>query len=175
MALMQSLAKLSRQFASKYMKFLFLCTGNSCRSILSEVLFNHRAPAGWIAYSAGSQPSGTVHPLSLKTLENLGLSTKGLSSKRIDDCKDEQVDVVITVCDHAAQEACPLYLGGAIKAHWGLSDPSHLALPEDQKLEAFLETVAQIERRLDALFQLDFTTLTRAERITAINLISNIH
>ena len=86
------------------MKFLFLCTGNSCRSILSEVLFNSRAPQGWKAYSAGSKPSGQVHPLTLKTLENLGLSTAGLTSKSIDDCEQYQPDVVITVCDAAAQE-----------------------------------------------------------------------
>lgn len=91
------------------MKFLFLCTGNSCRSILSEVLFNSRAPEGWKAYSAGSQPSGQVHPLTIETLENLSLSTEGLWSKTIDDCEQYQPDVVITVCDSAAQEACPLY------------------------------------------------------------------
>lgn len=102
------------------MKFLFLCTGNSCRSILSEVLFNSRAPEGWKAYSAGSKPTGKVHPLTIKTLENLGLSTEGLSSKSIDDCEQYQPDVVITVCDQAAHEACPLYLGGASRRIGGL-------------------------------------------------------
>ena len=86
------------------MKFLFLCTGNSCRSILSEVLFNSRAPEGWVAYSAGSKPSGQVHPLTIQTLQNLGLSTEGLSSKTIDACEQYQPDVVITVCDAAAQK-----------------------------------------------------------------------
>ena len=156
------------------MKFLFLCTGNSCRSILSEVLFNSRAPEGWTAYSAGSKPTGKVHPLTIKTLENLGLSTEGLASKTIDDCEQYQLDVVITVCDQAAQEACPLYLGSAIKAHWGLADPSHLELPEDEKLKAFLVTVAHINKRLDALFALDVNSLTRPELIAAINQISHI-
>lgn len=156
------------------MKFLFLCTGNSCRSILSEVLFNSRAPEGWTAYSAGSKPTGKVHPLTIKTLENLGLSTEGLASKTIDDCEQYQPDVVITVCDQAAQEACPLYLGSAIKAHWGLADPSHLELPEDEKLKAFLVTVAHINKRLDALFTLDVNSLTRPELIAAINQISHI-
>ena len=156
------------------MKFLFLCTGNSCRSILSEVLFNSRAPEGWTAYSAGSKPTGKVHPLTIKTLENLGLSTDGLASKTIDDCEQYQPDVVITVCDQAAQEACPLYLGAAIKAHWGLADPSHLELPEDEKLKAFLVTVAHINKRLDALFALDVNSLTRPELIAAINQISHI-
>lgn len=156
------------------MKFLFLCTGNSCRSILSEVLFNSRAPEGWQAYSAGSKPTGTVHPLTIKTLNNLGLSTEGLSSKTVDDCEQFQPEVVITVCDQAAQEACPLYLGGAIKAHWGLADPSHLDLSEEEKLKAFLITVDHINKRLDALFALDVNSLTRPELIAEINKISNI-
>ncbi|SPL69878.1 arsenate reductase ArsC [Acinetobacter stercoris] len=156
------------------MKILFLCTGNSCRSILSEVLFNNRAPAGWKAFSAGSKPSGIVHPFTLKTLENLGLSTEGLFSKHIDDCEQYQPDVVITVCDQAAQEACPLYLGAAIKAHWGLSDPSHLNLPEIEKLQEFQKTIDHINRRLDVLFSLDVKQLPRAELIAEINKISNI-
>ena len=149
------------------MKFLFLCTGNSCRSILSEVLFNSRAPEGWKAYSAGSKPSGQVHPLTIETLVSLGLSTDDLWSKY-------QPDVVITVCDSAAQEACPLYLGGAIKAHWGLADPSHLDVPKDEKLQAFRVTVDHINRRLDALFDLNTAAMTRAELINAINQISHI-
>lgn len=82
--------------------------------------------------------------------------------------------MVITVCDAAAQEACPLYLGGAIKAHWGLADPSHLDLPEAAKLQAFLETVAHINKRLDALFALQPEQMTRPELIAAINNISHI-
>lgn len=156
------------------MKFLFLCTGNSCRSILSEVLFNSRAPEGWVAYSAGSKPSGQVHPLTLETLHNLGLSTEGLSSKSIDACEQYQPDVVITVCDAAAQEACPLYLGGAIKAHWGLSDPSHLEVDKEEKMQAFMNTVEHINRRLDALFKLDVDELSRSQLIAAINQISNV-
>lgn len=156
------------------MNVLFLCTGNSCRSILSEVLFNSRAPAGLKAFSAGSKPSGQVHPLTIKTLENLGLSTEGLSSKSVDDCEQYQPDVVITVCDQAAQEACPLYLGGAIKAHWNLSDPSHLDLTEPEKLLAFLDTVQHINNRLDAFFALPHDRLTRAELIAEINKISHI-
>ena len=156
------------------MKFVFLCTGNSCRSILSEVLFNSRASEGWKAYSAGSKPTGKVHPLTIKTLENLGLSTEDLSSKTMDDCERYQPDVVITVCDSAAQESCPLYLNDAIKAHWGLADPSHLDLPEEEKLQAFLKTVDHINRRLDALFALDVNSLSRSELINEISKISNI-
>ena len=83
-------------------------------------------------------------------------------------------DVVITVCDAAAQEACPLYLGGAIKAHWGLSDPSHLDLPEQEKLQAFLSTVEHINKRLDALFALDTHHMSRPQLIAEINQISHL-
>lgn len=155
--------------------FLFLCTGNSCRSILSEVLFNARAPSGWRAYSAGSKPTGKIHPLTIKTLENLGLSTEGLYSKTIDDCKQYQPQVVITVCDSAAQEPCPLYLGEAIKAHWGLEDPSHLDLPEEEKLAAFLKTVDHINRRLDVLFTIETNPLSASEWINKITKISDIN
>ncbi|KAB0625846.1 arsenate reductase ArsC [Acinetobacter gandensis] len=156
------------------MNFLFLCTGNSCRSILSEVLFNVRAPEGFHAYSAGSKPSGHVHPLTLKTLNNLNLPTEGLYSKTIAECEQFEPDVVITVCGSAAQEACPIYFGSAIKAHWGLEDPSHLELADDIKLAAFLDTVAHINRRLDALFALDFKQLSREELNKEIQKISEI-
>ena len=153
------------------MNFLFLCTGNSCRSILSEVLFNAKAPQGHKAYSAGSKPSGTVHPLTIKTLNRLGYSVEGLSSKSVDECEQYAPDVVITVCDQAASEPCPLYLGKAIKSHWGLSDPSHLDLPEDEKINEFIKTTEIINRRFDALFKFDLDTLSKDE---LSNLFSNI-
>ena len=112
--------------------------------------------------------------MTIKTLQNLGLSTEGLSSKTIDACEQYEPEVVITVCDSAAQEACPLYLGGAIKAHWGLSDPSHLDLAEEEKLQAFLTTVEHINKRLDALFALDIEKMIRPELIAAINQISHL-
>lgn len=134
------------------MKFLFLCTGNSCRSILSEALFNEAAPAGWQAFSAGSHPSGQVHPFTIKTLSALGIDSTPFSSKTIAACEQYAPDVVITVCSNAANEACPAYLGSAIKAHWGLEDPSHLNCDDEQKMAAFMQTVAHIKRRLTVLF-----------------------
>ena len=101
------------------MKVLFLCTANSCRSILSEAVFNHLAPAGMKAYSAGSQPKGDVHPLSITALQRAGISTEGLSSKSSDAHAELAPDFVITVCDKAAGEACPVFFGPAVKAHWG--------------------------------------------------------
>ena len=105
------------------MNVLFLCTGNSCRSVLGEAIFNHLAPAGWHAVSAGSRPTGQVHPYSLKVLQLKGIATEGLSSKSWDDLPVTP-DIVITVCSSAANEECPLYFGQAIRTHWGLDDPA---------------------------------------------------
>ncbi len=91
------------------MKVLFMCTHNSCRSILSEALFNHLAPAGFVGVSSGSFPSGRVNPRALQTLEAAGVSTEGLSSKASDDFAECPPDIVVTVCDNAAGEACPLF------------------------------------------------------------------
>lgn len=156
------------------MNLLFLCTGNSCRSILSEALFNARAPKGFSACSAGSQPSGVVHPLTIKTLQSLNIDTEKLSSKNMQDCEQFKPEIVITVCSSAAQEACPLYLGNALKVHWGLGDPSHLNLPEAEKLEAFQETVAHIERRFDAFFKLEIYKLSREELAIELQKIAEI-
>ena len=156
------------------MNFLFLCTGNSCRSILSEVLFNAKAPLDHMAFSAGSKPSGTVHPLTIKTLNQLGYSVDGLSSKSIDQCEQYEPDVVITVCDQAASEACPLYLGKAVKSHWGLSDPSHLDLPEEEKINEFIKVTELINKRFDALFNYDLGALSKDELSTLLNTIAMV-
>ncbi len=156
------------------MNFLFLCTGNSCRSILSEALFNAKAPSGFQAFSAGSHPSGVVHPLSIKALHNRGLSTDALFSKSISECDQYPIDVVITVCSDAANQACPIYLGKAIKAHWGLEDPSHLDLPETEKLAAFERTIDIIHQRLDVLFANDLNALSQDEFTTLLTRIAKV-
>lgn len=146
------------------MKVLFLCTHNSCRSILSEALFNHLAPAGSTAYSAGSFPSGEVNPLTLMALTRVGVSTAALRSKSSDEFEQLEPDIVITVCDKAAGEACPLYLGRAVRAHWGLSDPSELArgepaLDADQINAAFDACMAKIRQRITALLALSMDVI----------------
>ncbi|KSW27386.1 MULTISPECIES: arsenate reductase ArsC [unclassified Pseudomonas] len=143
------------------MRVLFMCTANSCRSILSEALFNHLAPEGFEALSAGSFPGGQVLPRSLATLERAGIATEGLSSKGNDAFADNPPDIVITVCDKAAGEACPLYFGPALKAHWGLQDPSTAQGDEAQLDDAFRATLAHIERRCRAFFALPFASLER--------------
>lgn len=143
------------------MNVLFLCTANSCRSILSEALFNHLAPAGMRAYSAGSQPKGEVHPQALAALRRAGVATDGLSSKGTEAHAELAPELVITVCDKAAGDACPVFFGPALKAHWGLSDPSELDGTPAQIDAAFDTTVAIIQTRLEAFFATQPATLNR--------------
>lgn len=143
------------------MRVLFMCTANSCRSILSEALFNHLAPAGFQAISSGSFPKGQVLPRSLSTLSQAGISTEGLSSKGNDAFEGNPPDIVITVCDKAAGEACPVYFGPALKAHWGLEDPSDVVGDEASVDAAFHATLARIESRCRAFFTLPFDSLDR--------------
>lgn len=142
------------------MKVLFMCTANSCRSILSEAMFNHLAPEGFEAVSAGSFPKGQVLPRTLVTLREAGLSTEGLSSKGNDAFETSPPDVVITVCDKAAGEACPVYFGPAVKAHWGLADPSDVQGDDADVRAAFHATLARIETRCRAFLSLPFDALS---------------
>ncbi|WP_043310516.1 arsenate reductase ArsC [Pseudomonas sp. ML96] len=156
------------------MRVLFMCTANSCRSILSEAMFNHLAPEGFVAVSAGSFPKGQVLPRSLTTLQQAGISIEGLSSKGNDAFADNPPDIVITVCDKAAGEACPVYFGPALKAHWGLEDPSEVRGDENKVDAAFRSTLARIEQRCRAFLALPFERLDRAELQQALNNIGTL-
>lgn len=145
------------------MRVLFMCTANSCRSILSEAMFNHLAPQGFEAVSSGSFPKGQVLPRSLVTLQQAGISTEGLSSKGNDAFEDNLPDIVITVCDKAAGESCPVYFGPALKSHWGLEDPSDVVGDEATVDAAFRATLARIEHRCKAFLALPFNSLGRDE------------
>ncbi len=156
------------------MKVLFMCTANSCRSILSEAMFNHLAPAGFEAVSSGSFPKGQVLPRTLQTLQEAGVSILGLSSKGNDAFEDSVPDVVITVCDRAAGEACPVYFGPALKAHWGLDDPSDVKGDEAAVSAAFHATLARIEGRCRAFLALPFERLSRDELQRELNRIGTV-
>lgn len=143
------------------MQFLFLCTHNRCRSILSEAVFNHLAPPGLRAASAGSEPCGEVNAWALRTLREAGIATDGLYSKGLGAFEQDPPDVLITVCDQAASEACPLFLGPALKAHWGLADPSRLQGSEAEIEAAFRHTLAIIHRRIAALLAQPLATMDR--------------
>ncbi|EPV8081988.1 arsenate reductase ArsC [Pseudomonas aeruginosa] len=156
------------------MRVLFMCTANSCRSILSEAMFNHIAPEGFVAVSAGSFPKGQVLPRSLTTLTRAGISIEGLSSKGNDAFESNPPDIVITVCDKAAGEACPVYFGPALKAHWGLEDPSEVPGDEATVDAAFDATLAQIEKRCRAFLQLPIATLARDELKRELDRVGNL-
>lgn len=145
------------------MRVLFMCTANSCRSILSEAMFNHLAPQGFEAVSSGSFPKGQVLPRSLTTLQQAGISTEGLSSKGNDAFANNLPDIVITVCDKAAGESCPVYFGPALKSHWGLEDPSNVVGDEAAVDSAFRATLERIESRCKAFLDLPFHSLSRDE------------
>lgn len=132
---------------------LFLCTGNSCRSVLSEATFNHLAPAGMRAISAGSQPAGQLHPRAVALLQRKGISTEGYYSKSWNDLPATP-DIVVTVCGSAAGETCPAYLGPVLRTHWGVDDPGHVVGTEEEIETAFEQTYAIIRARIEAFLAL---------------------
>ena len=140
------------------MNVLFLCTGNSCRSILGEATFNHLAPKGWHAMSAGSKPAGYVHPRSLALLAREGISTEGYHSKSWENLPVTP-DIVITVCSSAAGETCPAYLGPVIRTHWGVEDPAHVTGTDEKIDTAFVEAYSILRRRIEAFFALPLAQL----------------
>lgn len=143
---------------------LFLCTGNSARSILAEGLMNHLSEGRFKAYSAGSQPMGQVNPLAIETLQALACDTDGMSSKSWDVFATEdapKMDFVITVCDSAAGEACPYWPGSPMTAHWGFPDPSHVEGDDDAKRSAFAKTAQAITQRLRLFLSLPMDKLDK--------------
>ena len=149
------------------MNILFLCTGNSCRSILAEATFNHLAPAGWKAMSAGSQPTGQVHPRSITLLAREGIATDGYHSKSWDKLPATP-DIVVTVCASAAGETCPAYLGPVMRTHWGVEDPAH-ATGTDAEIDAAFMTAYRILRtRIEAFLALPLDEIkNQPERLKA--------
>ena len=139
------------------MNVLFLCTGNSCRSVLAEATFNHLAPAGWRAMSAGSHPTGHVHPRSLALLAGEGISTEGVHSKSWDDLPAAP-DIVVTVCASAAGETCPAYLGSVLRTHWGVDDPAHVTGTDAEIDAAFVRAYRILRARIEAFLALPLTT-----------------
>lgn len=135
------------------MNVLFLCTGNSCRSILGEATFNHLAPEGWHAMSAGSKPTGKVHPRSLALLQREGIAIDACHSKSWD-ALPVTPDIVITVCSSAAGETCPAYLGPVLRTHWGVDDPAHATGTDVQIDAAFMAAYRTLRRRIEAFVAL---------------------
>ncbi|WP_322405474.1 arsenate reductase ArsC [Massilia luteola] len=140
------------------MNVLFLCTGNSCRSLISEAVFNHLAPAGWHAISAGSQPTGKLNERALALLAAKGVPTDGCFSKSWDGLPVTP-DIVVTVCASAAGETCPAYLGPVLRTHWGVDDPSHVTGTEPEIDAAFERAYAILRARIEAFLALPLDRL----------------
>jgi arsenate reductase len=143
---------------------LFLCTGNSARSILAEGILNRKTSGRFKAYSAGSHPSGRVRPESLKQLELAGISTEGLRSKSWDEFAASdapQMHFIFTVCDNAANEVCPIWPGHPMTAHWGIPDPAAVQGTPDEIACAFSDAYSILERRISLFLALPFATLEK--------------
>ena len=140
------------------MNVLFLCTGNSCRSVLGEATFNHLAPEGWRALSAGSKPTGKIHQRSLALLEREGISTEGYFSKSWNDLPVTP-DIVLSVCGNAANETCPTYLGPVLRSHWGVEDPAHVEGSEAEIDAAFMKAYGILRYRIEQFLALPLEAL----------------
>lgn len=133
---------------------LFLCTGNSARSIMAEVMLNHLGEGRFHAYSAGSHPAGRVNPLAIETLDAMGMPAEGMRSKSWDEFAAPgapSMDFIVTVCDNAAGETCPAWPGKPVTAHWSVEDPAAVQGSEEQKRAAFRDAAALLHRRVELL------------------------
>jgi arsenate reductase (thioredoxin) len=161
---------------SRVYNVLFLCTGNSARSILAEAILNDRGRDRFRAFSAGSHPQGAVHPEALALLERTGLPTDGLRSKAWDEFAQPgapPLDFVFTVCDSAAGEVCPIWPGQPITAHWGQPDPAAVEGTDLEKANAFRDAFRTLERRIDLFLSLPLS-LTTVERRALGNKVQEI-
>lgn len=152
--------------ADRVYNVLFLCTGNSARSILAEVLINHWGRGRFRGLSAGSFPKGAVHPMALKLLQNLKFPTDGLRSKSWDEFAvpgAPALDFVFTVCDNAAGEVCPHWPGQPMTAHWGVPDPVAVEGTELEKLNAFREAFRTLENRIKVFTSLPLASIERVK------------
>jgi arsenate reductase len=151
--------KMSRPY-----NILVLCTGNSARSILGEALFNTLGAGRFKAYSAGSHPTGRVNPLAIELVRELGYPVEELRSKNWDEFAQPdspQMDFIVTVCDNAAGEVCPVWPGKPVTAHWGFPDPAAVTGSDDEKQAAFAQTLRQIRNRVQLFLSLPLETLDR--------------
>jgi arsenate reductase len=147
---------------SKNFKVLFLCTGNSARSIMAEALLNHKSKGNFTAYSAGSHPSGVPRPEALAQLESVGISIEGLRSKSWDEFaapSAPHMDFVFTVCDNAAKESCPYWPGQPMTAHWGIPDPAAVRGTPEEIGRAFRDAFMVLDRRIGLFLSLPLATL----------------
>lgn len=154
---------------SKSFKVLVLCTGNSARSILGEMLFKHLGRGRVEAYSAGSKPGGVVNPVAIETLQKHGVPCEGARSKSWDEFAvppAPTIDFIFTVCGNAAQETCPVWPGHPTTAHWGIPDPAHVE-PMSARREAFEKAYQSLKQRIEAFLALPLESMSRDEALAA--------
>ena len=157
---------------------LFLCTGNSARSIMAESLLNYWANGRFQAYSAGSYPTGQVHPLAIDVVQRNHLSTQNLRSKSWNEFAGPDappLDFVFTVCDRAAEEVCPTWPGQPMTAHWGIHDPAAVEGTEEQKQRAFNKAFRELDARLKIFTSLRVDMLDRLSLQNALDAIGHTH
>ena len=151
-----------------------ICTGNSCRSVMGEALVNHLGQGRVQAFSAGSHPIGRINQGALATLKRHNLPTEGYLSQSWEDFEDQTMDIVITVCDNAAGETCPVYLTKAVRAHWGVSDPGHVEGSEEEKIAAFEQIFATLELRVKKMLELPLESMPDDELTAELNKIGKL-
>jgi arsenate reductase len=154
--------ELLRQMSERLYNVLFLCTGNSARSILAESLLNHWGKQRFRAYSAGSYPKGHVHPMAVELLQRMNLPTRSLRSKSWDEFAAPgapQIDFIFTVCDNAAGEVCPIWPGKPMTAHWGIADPAAVEGTDTEKALAFRKALKELETRIELFTSLPIASL----------------
>ena len=156
------------------LNILVICTGNSCRSVIGEALFNHLGKGRVKAFSAGSQPLGRLNAGAVALLQRHGISTEGFSSKSWEAFENQPLDIAITVCDNAAGETCPVYLRPVPKAHWGLSDPGHVKGTDEEIKAAFEATYQAVERRFNLMLALPLEDMSSDALVTELNAIGKI-
>ncbi|HET9446408.1 MAG TPA: arsenate reductase ArsC [Steroidobacteraceae bacterium] len=145
---------------------LFLCTGNSARSILAEALINHWGRGRFVGYSAGSAPKGKVHPIAIELLRHMNMPTEGMRSKSWNEfakADAPRLDFVFTVCDNAAAEACPVWPGQPLSAHWGVADPAAVEGSETEQWLAFRQAFRELESRIKLFTSLPIRSLDRVK------------
>jgi arsenate reductase len=157
------------------MKILFICTHNRCRSILGEAITRHETTGQIEVASAGSSPADAIHPLTIKELQKRNINVSNLKSKSWDELEDFEPDVVITVCDNAANEQCPIWFGKAVKAHWGLPDPTSLNGSEKEVELLFDKVIKTIENRIKSLETHDLKSLPTEELVKLLNKVGEIN
>ncbi|MGR9073328.1 MAG: arsenate reductase ArsC [Gammaproteobacteria bacterium] len=143
------------------LNILVVCTGNSCRSVLGEALINHLGKGRIRAFSAGSHPIGRINEGALATLKRHGLPTDGYRSQSWEEFEGQPLDIVITVCDSAAGEACPVFLTRAVRGHWGLADPGHVQGGNEEIVAAFERTFRTLELRINRMLELPLETMPK--------------